>query len=78
MCLSVEGSYLFPSKLDLEVLRWLLSDAAAEIQLINLAVFIPHRSWTEENFERKLNYSNSQLFTFVVHDELPAKRHAIS
>jgi len=37
--------YLFATKFDLEVLGGLLRDAATEVQLIDLARFVPHRSF---------------------------------
>lgn len=40
---SPASTYLFASKFNLEILGRFLRDTAAEVQLIHLAVFVPHR-----------------------------------
>lgn len=36
------STYLFATKFDLEILRRLLCDSTAKVQLIDLTVFVPH------------------------------------
>lgn len=41
--LSWRNNYLFPFELNLEIFSRFLSDASAEIELVDLRIFVPHR-----------------------------------